>query len=566
MISVPEEIKEAFHKDHCYKNIRIHFPNMERSDICNDQIVKDSVSFKESLCSQNTLKFGLCEASVFECETVGVGNIKGSLIDVSCEIECDSSVTGAEWRTDIQKYVYPVKYGTFEVQEAKRQADMIHRKITAYGGSNRLAAKNSILDYKSIAFADSAIPYEPDIFNTMMMCTQGNALIDDVTLEEVGEYGEIEVYRYVTQQGTGGFSILAKVIRIDSTNEDELYYIPDPGRLPSNYNPGTSGIGVHIFRPEMNTATTSHLRMNLGLYNNGAYFYPYQLMNRIETGSGTGSGISSVYLYIGYRGIYRYPDPLQPYVYTDYFRNKEDCKIYKVNRSNYPSYRISVERKQSIWQGFIIGSIYENGYTFDASSVDYYSLFKDYMELQGKFFTLNRDNAPRIVDIKQQFGLLPDTELYPDTDLYPEGVTGGKLFPQDYQSCWYDDEYTKLFGRITVKYKDTNNKDRIFDYFLNGFSAGSDTNTYQTYDLSGNRIISSWMWAENDIKAICESIAENLEGVRYMPVDFVGRGLPYVESGDTFEILTKSNDSITTIVLNRTITGEQTLTDSYKSV
>ena len=51
-----------------------------------------------------------------------------------------------------------------------------------------------------------------------------------------------------------------------------------------------------------------------------------------------------------------------------------------------------------------------------------------------------------------------------------------------------------------------------------------------------------------------------------MPVEFTGRGLPYVEAGDTFEILTKSNDSITTIVLNRTIKGEQCLIDSYKSV
>ena len=78
--------------------------------------------------------------------------------------------------------------------------------------------------------------------------------------------------------------------------------------------------------------------------------------------------------------------------------------------------------------------------------------------------------------------------------------------------------------------------------------------------------IKSNLWTENQIKAICTTIADNLEGVRYMPVDFVGRGLPYVEAGDTFEILTKSNDSITTIVLDRTLSGEQTLTDSYKSV
>ena len=132
MISVPYTIKELYHQDHCYKNIRIHFPNGERTDICNDLIVKDSVSFTESLCSQNTLKFGLCESPIFECEVVGVGNIKGATIEVSVEIECPFSAPGAEWKTDLQKYVYSIPYGAFVVDSCKRQADMIHRKIIAY--------------------------------------------------------------------------------------------------------------------------------------------------------------------------------------------------------------------------------------------------------------------------------------------------------------------------------------------------------------------------------------------------------------------------------------------------
>ena len=72
MINVPQEIKDILHQDTCPKNIRIHFPNGERTDICNDQIVMDSVSFKESLCSQNSFKFGLAESPIFECEVVGI--------------------------------------------------------------------------------------------------------------------------------------------------------------------------------------------------------------------------------------------------------------------------------------------------------------------------------------------------------------------------------------------------------------------------------------------------------------------------------------------------------------
>ena len=103
-------------------------------------------------------------------------------------------------------------------------------------------------------------------------------------------------------------------------------------------------------------------------------------------------------------------------------------------------------------------------------------------------------------------------------------------------------------------------------YYLSGYDEQSNSDLYQTYSLDNNAIIKSTLWTEAQIEEICEYIASNIEGVSYMPVDFVGRGLPYVEAGDTFEILTKSNDSITTIVLNRTLSGEQTLTDSYKSV
>ena len=133
MLTVPETIKDLLHQDTCRKNIRIHFPNGERSDICNNLIVKDSISFTESLCSQETLKFGLCEAPIFECETVGVGNIKGATIEVNVEIFCDPDVAGSEWKIDLQAHVYSIPYGTFVVDSCQRQADLIHRRIVAYG-------------------------------------------------------------------------------------------------------------------------------------------------------------------------------------------------------------------------------------------------------------------------------------------------------------------------------------------------------------------------------------------------------------------------------------------------
>ena len=77
MYDAKEEIKSLFRMDSVRKNIRIHFPNGERADIINENIIKESFSFTESICSREKLKFGLCEASVVEFECVGIENIKG---------------------------------------------------------------------------------------------------------------------------------------------------------------------------------------------------------------------------------------------------------------------------------------------------------------------------------------------------------------------------------------------------------------------------------------------------------------------------------------------------------
>lgn len=98
MLNIPQTIKDLFKTDGVLKNIRISFPNEERADICNDQIIKESLKFDESISSREEIKFGLCESSQLSFECVDVGNIKGMEIEAAIEID----VTGHE-RTE-----YPV--------------------------------------------------------------------------------------------------------------------------------------------------------------------------------------------------------------------------------------------------------------------------------------------------------------------------------------------------------------------------------------------------------------------------------------------------------------------------
>lgn len=563
MINIPDSIKERLHRDTCPKNIRIHFPNGERSDICNDLIVKDSVSFTESLVSQDTLKFGLCESPVFECEVVGVGNIKGATIEVTCEIYHTNS-DGAVFRPDIQKYVYPIPYGTFIVQECKRQADLNHRKIVAYNVLAFYDFKMNDFQLFRAKHPNSALsPFSQKLIPFISENTQSNAFGCPKTelTSTIRFFSEVEVdpmpsiyTNYIAQYYIG--------YKITEAASNKLYYIeienpddePIDDRVFVEFGSYTTA-SVYVF---LNVFGGPHIRSAGGI--SSFYIYPYMSMTSQADNNAwfktNSSNYDGAYISVHF-GYTRYQDRSPLPIITDYeYIDPDNVHIYELTIPD--DFAYAFERALDPSQGkFIVAN---------PEAVNMRDVFNGYLETIGMFGLFGRSNEFKFINIKRQFYLMPDNALYPDPALYPQGVTGGQLLPEDYQSCWYDDQYTKPFGAIVCEYKNTLNEDCVFTFYLSGYDEDTPTDTYQTYDLSNNNLIKSDIWTEQQISDICNTIAQNIEGVQYMPVDFVGRGLPYVEAGDTFEILTKSNDSITTIVLNRTLTGEQVLTDKYKSV
>ena len=129
MIDVPEYVKDAFKSDSTRKKFRIHFTHGEYRDITNyveywekdgevtayeyendktidpetgeiiapaeDRgilvegpyaIVSESVTFTESICSQNQIKLGLCESNKLEFECVKLPPIKDMTIEASIDV------------------------------------------------------------------------------------------------------------------------------------------------------------------------------------------------------------------------------------------------------------------------------------------------------------------------------------------------------------------------------------------------------------------------------------------------------------------------------------------------
>ncbi|MBR1631555.1 MAG: hypothetical protein IJ680_06825 [Paludibacteraceae bacterium] len=155
MLNIPDAIKTLYQQDSVRKNFRVKFPNGEMPDITNSNVLTESVTFTESLCSQQYLKFGLTEASEIQFETIGIGNMLGMTIECYSEIDTTSltaaqiadiqAMTGLDGElvlaadSDLTNFdgttwgFFRVPYGTFVVDECPRNhGAMTHRRVTAY--------------------------------------------------------------------------------------------------------------------------------------------------------------------------------------------------------------------------------------------------------------------------------------------------------------------------------------------------------------------------------------------------------------------------------------------------
>lgn len=582
MLTIPDNIKELLNTDSIKKNIRIHFPNGERSDICNDQIVKDTVEFTESLCSQSEFKFGLYESSIFECEVVGVSSIKGSTIEVWGEIYCDPTVDGAVFREDLQAYVYPIPYGVFIVDSSKRKSDTIYRNIVAYTESTPTNWKPTEFEQKKVS-NKSEYEYNLGYF----LAANNFYLIDEVV--DVNDVGvlysqDIEVFHVdAVYHEHGGDSCHAYFDRYSkgTTSYNCLYQIENV----KNYE--------HITRAYLEDELRDFLKVYLDMEEEyirtrGKELFSNSIDYLIKLLLDNGYTI----IYPGFSGFYRtsetlfYPninfsdDFTQSFsvntstnsvtlVITDAFGTVLNQKTIDLKPSIPKIFQHSYKNNAPQWTNlkvYIKGKYYGTNFLPSFDDFDIKSYIDALAELMGVFLWRDRSNELRMIDIKQQFDLLPSQTLYPNTSLLPLGAKGGILRPENYQQCVYDDEYSKPAGAVSCQY--TNKEDTLCEYilYISGFDANSDPDSYSTYQLNNNALIKADKWNESDIQSYCEVIAENIKYYSYIPVEFIGRGLPYVEPGDTFQILSKINDSITTIVLNRTLKGEQCLIDTYKTV
>lgn len=547
MREIPNSIKEMLINDRAVFNVRVSFPNGEREDICNNMIVNGSLKFTETLCSQDVLKFGLCESPQIEFETVGVGNIKNKTIVVVYEVICSADVEGAEWRADIQKHVYTIPVGRFIVSECERQADMQHRRVVAYGGGSavnwkmpnfeilktRTAGGGLDLDVLRIIATLFDMPTRELNTHTREMYITKFTIIEDNVLKDY-EFGMMYIESPIFGTLDDGAIIKADFETIENSAIDRAFneLKAEIERLKP-LEDVSEGL-EWVYTSAKGRGKDLQLLGNRGGIvekNTPIYIAPNKGFSSWGYNTALGAGYC---FYIKYKSSYQY------FIFNDTFKAYEcitdiagrKIKVTSANRDEF-------------------------------LNLDLREYLESELELTGKIARVNRENKLEIIDIKNQYLLKPSEELTPSEGLKPRGVIGGSIDKYMYSSLWYQENYSLPFGAVYCKYRNTDNEDAEEVLYLEGFSDETDLSTYQVYDITDNSNIKNTTHTQAEIIAILQNIAEAVEGVSYVPVELDTVALPYIEPGDTLEVLTENNDSISCIVFRRTLSGESYIKDYF---
>lgn len=580
MLDIPEVIKELFMQDGVRKNFRVHFPNGERADLVNKDIIEESVKFTESTCSQQTLRFGLTEASVIEFECVGVENIAGMTIE--CGIEIDVSRLS---RADRQAYgtrtddvpfpFYAVPYGVFVVDKCPRQADMKRRKVTAYteagvaGVSVGLAGKNKTLRISSDALLQASWLKEPD-FDPVQQLTSiyitGGANANGFRAELAPGSGyriSQDYIHFILEPDNKDDQIAVYINESESFDGDVIDalmtrwmqtipagYVRDPsnaGRtIAANSAQAFYGIGGGAYTVatlRVSSTTASTISYPILLKDGAVNVIDIKQLRALPIYGTAIPDASIVSLFLDVRAVTSLP----PY----YFWMNAGAAI-PVDCSDILQETItrsvSIKAKildidPSVAQEFVVES---DGEVTLPGMGAYYAFYGD----EGL-----RDILDAVLEVRGAFGSVQRDGK--TTALVLDNGNPWNARREDISSLWYEEQKTRSLGAVLYKYQNLTEEYTGEAIFGDG----------ATYNMEGNEALAKMSNRSKEMieEMVLQNFPRNVRAAFYTPIDLTMRGLPWLEDGDAIQIETEDGEVIDSYILRHTISGVQHLVDDIEA-
>lgn len=596
MLNIPDEVKALFKADSVFKNFHVHFPNGENADLNNDDVVSESVEFTESICSQQSFRFGLTEASELKFTAVNIPNVRGATLEAALEIDIET--LGSEWAeqhapsgtesfldpqvcTYGSRTMYRVPYGRFIVDTCPRNHEaMWKREVTAY--TERMDDAETVNPFQVALMnsfypgVDTYTPYAKPLALSFLTKTEA----------EILSAGYRKVTTGIGSQYSGFFNSSKTLTKKDGTTiriSCAFFHRGTP--VPNGYNASTAlyTIDWRNFWDTDPIALLADALENLSInldaeasgyssfYDMAAdYLQNYYLPGVLEIFNESTGIFAYVNIPKGSTVLYpfvsdmesntqmapAYLDEIQiydasgqtgvlldtveglPYVRFNVYVSGNDPMNVALNISS----TLQTERKT--YRGNVVKM-----YSF-ANAVSLPGIAQGYLELRCRFGSPARTGGMEVTAL--------------------DNTTSTAVLPSDYASLWYDETTISPIGYVALKFKDETGEEQDLTVQI-GTGAS-------VYDLSDNEVLKNMAFTVSKSEAEAGTTIEskllaflnsaftpNIPDLSFVPIELEKKGLPYFEAGDAVTITTGDGQTVPSFILRQTIKGIQFLTASVES-
>lgn len=585
MIDVPTRVKEALEDGNYLKNYRLIILDgngKEDFTIDNNNLVKESVNIDERLCSEDAIKFGLCEGSHLQFEYFDFPDITGRKIQVYIDVQYREADGTLQW--------FSIPMGYFEVEKCSMQFSTGIRRCSCF---NKL--KSDYLDANAKDLINEVVAKGDGSANGTAIVSILDKLLDGYSIStipdtniETGIYSGSKSYNeyLFAEHNTSGVTtgngkylhVYVLSIYITSSegySKDEFYQVITAVKKISNYikklreNIVTKYYSTGVLESGYSTQSypwegffqTQKTSANYALY--GAQLvienasgevifqsqefseYAVEQINTEYLANLEGKKMIRLHIPVLYKLNSSSNKNISSSEMDGAFNNMlnaipEMVKVYKRNLSDIEKHRITEEQMNSM------------------QDVTLRQLQSAVFELSAQYGKLDRETDLFSGIELNNARLLPAQTLYPRHDLYPIGLSV-RAKKNTYQQLWAENGNVKKFRYLIVTYKTMDEKGVEVEEILQR-TINSDGNT--DYCMSDNWLFKNFLWTEGEIVTYADKMVEKMKNLTWFPFEMWCAGLPFIETGDEIEI-SIGGETYTTYVLQRQLKGIQNLLDSY---
>lgn len=554
--------------------------------VTNNDLVSESFSLHESLCSTENLRFGCCESSYCEFK------YRGELDFTGCELTVNQEIFD---KNDILVETIPL--GVFYVTDTKKQyfGTQIQKDITAYDKTYIL--NNNVSDWYSMymwkldlvktekvsEIGNNKISYCRQVFSTYFNLAKylgfenlTNYEFTKITPDEFisnSSYNDY-IYEYFVpyNQKAKNWSddIRSRALDFSNRMRVNVYTKDSNGNRVYKYDP---------YKPFLIESKTKYIRP-LSQIKSFAPEYLEQIDPICRVKDGVGCCLVEEHLDNGKinRFLVDLFDMFLLSPEVEYFILHFSATIHKnLYYEGYPpsSNRTSVAViNPSLYQAdrqvyLINGSRRLMYYNYDTrklfssdSNITGREVIQSLLEITGCFFKIDRYNNTQFKYCSRT-SLAPALNLFPSENLFPRGADISIDYGS-YEYIYCEDYVIEKYGKIQIVKNGLNSSNKScveWTYIGNE----RDLNTY----VIDNNIFycNSDMVYNPEIEDVKEMLAymfDSIHTVTYTPMEVKLVGLPYIELGDMITIVTQ-NDAIESFLFKRNLTGIQSLHDIFES-